>query len=66
MSLPKITLRIKEKPEQFLLRMDSILKEEVKSGKAKMTVKSELNLHSDLVGIVFTSLFSPAANISLL
>ena len=28
--------------------MDSILKEEVKSGKAKMIIKSELNLHSDL------------------
>ena len=48
MSLPKITLRIKEEPKQFLLRMDSILKEEVKSGKAKTTVKSELDLHSDL------------------
>ena len=48
MSLPEITLRIKEQPKQFLLRMDSILKEEVKSGKAKMTVKSELDLHSDL------------------
>ncbi len=48
MSLPEITLRIKEEPKQFLLRMDSILKEEVKSGKEKMTVKSELDLHSDL------------------
>lgn len=48
MSLPEITLRIKEEPEQFLSDMNSILKKEVKSGKAKMTVKSELDLHSDL------------------
>lgn len=48
MSLPEITLRIKEEPKQFLLRMNSILKEEEKSGKAKMTVKSELDLHSDI------------------
>lgn len=47
MSLPKITLRIKEKPKQFLLHMDSILKEEVKSGNAKMIIKSKLNFHGD-------------------
>lgn len=47
MSLPKITLRIKEKPKQFLLHMDSILKEEVKSSKAKMIIKSKLNFHGD-------------------
>lgn len=47
MSLPEITLRIKEEPKQFLLQMNSILKKEVKSGKAKMTIKSKLNLHGD-------------------
>ena len=48
MSLPEITLRIKEEPKQFLCHMNSILKEEVKLRKAKMIIKSKLNLHSDL------------------
>lgn len=47
MSLPEITLRIKEEPEQFLSDMNSILKKEVKLGKAKMIIKSKLNLHGD-------------------
>ncbi len=47
MSLPEITLRIKEEPKQFLLHMNSILKKEVKSGKAKMIIKSKLNFHGD-------------------